>query len=136
LGLLQRLSEKKAGLYALQSTKSTMADGKLSGPIPSKPDILSQFTAEKQLPTLCGTEEGSESDSDGPCYSVLSEREKLLTVSIASLATFLSPLSASIYYPGIEAVARDLHVSNNTINLTITSFKVSFCVPFQANGRD
>jgi hypothetical protein len=110
-----------------------MADEKHSGPIPSKQDILSQFLAEKQLPTLCETEEGSEPESDGTCYSVLSERDKFLTVSIASLATFLSPVSASIYYPGIEAVARDLHVSNHTINLTVTSFKVSFCVPFQAN---
>ncbi|GIJ98261.1 hypothetical protein Aspvir_000377 [Aspergillus viridinutans] len=101
-----------------------MADGKHSASIPSKQDILGQFTAEEQLPTLCETEEGAESESAGPCYSVLSEREKLLTVSIASLATFLSPLSASIYYPSIEAVARDLHVSNNTINLTVTSFKV------------
>lgn len=113
-----------------------MADERHSGPIPSKQDILSQFPAEKQLPTLCETEEeGAEPESDGPCYSVLSEREKVLTVSIASLATFLSPLSASIYYPGIEAVARDLHVSNHTINLTVTSFKVSFCVPVQANGN-
>jgi hypothetical protein len=110
-----------------------MADEKHSGPIPSKQDILSQFLAEKQLPTFCETEEGSEPESDGTCYSVLSERDKFLTVSIASLATFLSPVSASIYYPGIEAVARDLHVSNHTINLTVTSFKVSFCVPFQAN---
>lgn len=112
-----------------------MTDGKHLGPIPSKQDIVSQFAAEKELSTVCETEEGAESKPEGPCYSVLSAKEKLLTVSIASLATFLSPLSASIYYPGIEAVARDLHVSNNTINLTVTSFKVSLCVPFQANGN-
>jgi hypothetical protein len=105
-----------------------MMDAKHLGPIPSKQDIVSQFAAEKGLSTECGREDGAESKPEGPCYSVLSAKEKLLTVSIASLATFLSPLSASIYYPGIEAVARDLHVSNNTINLTVTSFKVSLSV--------
>ncbi|KAJ5813808.1 quinidine resistance protein 2 [Penicillium pulvis] len=57
-------------------------------------------------------------------HRVLSTREKLLTVFVASLATFISPISASIFYPGVDALARNLHVSNTMINYTNTSFKV------------
>jgi hypothetical protein len=55
----------------------------------------------------------------------LSARQKLLTVFIASLATFVSPMSASIYYPSVDALRKDLHVSTAMINYTNTSFKVS-----------
>lgn len=74
----------------------------------------------------------NEWDRESPGLSVhrvLSTREKLLTVFVASLATFISPISASIFYPGVDALARNLHVSNTMINYTNTSFKVSCAVP-------
>ncbi|OQE29083.1 hypothetical protein PENFLA_c004G05757 [Penicillium flavigenum] len=57
-------------------------------------------------------------------HAALSTREKFLTVFAASLATFLSPMSASIFYPSVDALARDLGVSNTMINYTNTSFKL------------
>lgn len=43
---------------------------------------------------------------------------------MASWAGFFSPVSANIYFPALETLARDLHVSNSLINLTLTSYMI------------
>lgn len=58
-------------------------------------------------------------------YTVFSERRKKWTIAIASLVTFVSPVSSNIYYPALNDMASDLHVSSSDINLTITAFMVS-----------
>lgn len=68
------------------------------------------------------------SEASAP-FSILSERRKIWTITIASLVTFLSPVSGSIYYPAINQLAHDLHVTPAKINLTITAFLVWLCLP-------
>jgi predicted MFS family arabinose efflux permease len=58
-------------------------------------------------------------------YCVFSEREKREVVFTASMVAFLAPVSASIYYPAVLPLSRDLHVSTTTVNLTITVYMVS-----------
>lgn len=43
---------------------------------------------------------------------------------MASWAGFFSPVSANIYFPALNTLARDLHVSNTLINLTLTSYMI------------
>lgn len=59
-----------------------------------------------------------------PPYTVLSEREKISNIILCSAVTFLSPVAANMYYPALGPLARDMNVSQSTINLTITVFKV------------
>ena len=63
------------------------------------------------------------SDLDAP-FTILSESRKRWTITIASLVTFVSPVSANIYYPALNTLAHDLHVSPVKINLTIMLFMV------------
>lgn len=63
------------------------------------------------------------SDPDAP-FTVLSETKKKWTITIASLVTFLSPVSANIYYPALNPLAHDLHVTSEQITLSITVFMV------------
>ena len=86
---------------------------------------------EMQSSTTCLSTESQTSCSAGelcvddiPPYTTLPEGKKILTLVIASLAAFLSPVSANIYYPALNPLAQDLHVSKSMINLTITSFMV------------
>ncbi|KAJ5766580.1 major facilitator superfamily domain-containing protein [Penicillium nucicola] len=64
-----------------------------------------------------------ESDPDAP-FTILSETRKKWTITIASLVTFVSPVSTNIYYPALNPLAHDLHVSPNKIILTITVFMI------------
>ena len=65
------------------------------------------------------------SDSqDNVPYSLFSPSAKRWTVALIALAGFFSPLSANIYFPALNYVARDLHVSLELINITITAYLI------------
>ncbi|KAE8131250.1 MFS general substrate transporter [Aspergillus pseudotamarii] len=57
-------------------------------------------------------------------YTILSEREKICTILIASFSGFLSPISATIYFPALNVLADKLHVSPSEINLSITVYMI------------
>ena len=57
-------------------------------------------------------------------YSVFSKSQKRMIVFLAAFAAMFSPLSSFIYYPAITAMSKDLHVSIEKINLTITSYMI------------
>jgi hypothetical protein len=68
---------------------------------------------------------------DQPPHTILTEKEKIFTIIMASFAAFISPVSASIYYPALNELAQDLHVTVSTINLTITVYMV--CIKTKSN---
>ncbi|KAI2709098.1 hypothetical protein CBS147332_6157 [Penicillium roqueforti] len=55
-------------------------------------------------------------------YSVFTPTQKRLIILTAALASSFSPLSANIYYPALNSIAKDLGVSPSRINLTITTY--------------
>lgn len=59
-----------------------------------------------------------------PVYSVFSDRQRKFIIPMVACAGFFSTLSANIYFPALNALARDLKVSNGLINLTLTSYMV------------
>ncbi|KAJ5099095.1 hypothetical protein N7532_006096 [Penicillium argentinense] len=60
---------------------------------------------------------------DAP-FTILSERHKKWTIAITSLVTFVSPVSANIYYPALNEMASELGTTSSKINLTITAFMI------------
>lgn len=68
---------------------------------------------------------GNECDkNDDAPYCSLSERRKISVMLIASFSGIISPISASIYYPALPTLAKDMHVSISLINLTIMTYLV------------
>jgi hypothetical protein len=61
-----------------------------------------------------------------------SPNNKKFIILTASTAAFFSPLASNIYLPGLNLLARDLHVSDSKINLTGTTYLVSGL--FDASG--
>ncbi|KAK2053263.1 major facilitator superfamily transporter [Colletotrichum caudatum] len=57
-------------------------------------------------------------------YSRFAPAQRIVIIAVASTIGLLSPLSSNLYTPAIPAVARDLNVSADAINLTITSYLV------------
>lgn len=60
----------------------------------------------------------------GPAYSVFSDRQRGYIVFMVACAGFFSPLSASIYFPALNALSKDLRVSNGLINLSLTTYMI------------
>ncbi|KAK5633704.1 hypothetical protein RRF57_009418 [Xylaria bambusicola] len=60
----------------------------------------------------------------GKKYSIFTTFEKRAIVLGAAAGAFFSPLSAQIYFPALEALSRDLHISINEVNLTVTTYMI------------
>jgi len=63
-------------------------------------------------------------ESIAPAWSVFTTKQKRWIVFLTAWAGFFSPLSASIYFPALIQLSRDLKVSSSSINLTLTSFMI------------
>ncbi|KAI1497753.1 major facilitator superfamily transporter [Biscogniauxia marginata] len=59
-----------------------------------------------------------------PKYSVLTTWQKRGVVLGAAAGAFFSPLSGQIYFPALNLLARDLRVSVDQINLTVTTYMI------------
>lgn len=79
----------------------------------------SNVDAEKTFGTVPA---GTDSES---LFSVFTLTEKKFIILTISFIGLVSPLSASIYFPAINTLAKDLHVSTSDINLTVTTYLVS-----------
>jgi predicted MFS family arabinose efflux permease len=55
-------------------------------------------------------------------YSVFTRAEKWCIVALASYAAWFSTLSSFIYFPAIPTLSKDLGVSVNKIDLTVTTY--------------
>lgn len=58
-------------------------------------------------------------------YSSFSSLQKKYIVFTASGAGLFSSLSAQIYFPALNTLAKELNVTSSMINLTVTSYMVS-----------
>ncbi|KAI0483283.1 MFS general substrate transporter [Xylariaceae sp. FL0804] len=57
-------------------------------------------------------------------YSIFDKRQKALIVVLVSTAATFSGFAGNSYFPALPAIARDLHVSEELVNLTVTSYLI------------
>ncbi|WYZ45118.1 hypothetical protein EsH8_VIII_000434 [Colletotrichum jinshuiense] len=102
-------------------------------PIPSASDPGLVDEKEQNEATTDGgpgtTQEQADPESltrqpSGPAYSVFSPSTKRWVAFMASVACFVPPMSANIYYPVLAPIADDLGVSIALVNLTVTSYMI------------
>ena len=62
--------------------------------------------------------------SSRPIHTIFGKKQKMFIILMAGLGAFFSPLTASIYFPALNAIAADLHVSAELVNLTMTTYMI------------
>ena len=62
-------------------------------------------------------------ESEAP-YSIFTHAQKISIVLAVSFMGIISPLSGSAYLPALPQISADLHVSNDLINITVTTYLV------------
>jgi MFS family permease len=62
-------------------------------------------------------------NSDAP-WSIWSSKQRKFIILSASFASLLSPLSGQIYFPALDTIAKDLHVTDSQVNISITTFLI------------
>lgn len=58
-------------------------------------------------------------------FTIFTLNEKRFMVFILAFAALFSPFSSTIYYPALDPLAKELHVTDSLINITITTFMAS-----------
>ena len=119
------LSRKDAGLGEPDNTEEN--DVEISAHGPEDQVIGSRAPAqEKDASAPSATEdlEALHRAPSGPVYSVFNERQRRFIVIMVACGGFFSPLSANIYFPALTALSADLRVSNELINLSLTSYMI------------
>lgn len=99
---------------------SAQTNDRICAPI-SEPQIWGEPRAEED-------EQGSQREAitqDTPPYSAFSRNQKRWIILIAALAGWFSTASSFIYFPAIPFLAKDLHDSIESINLTVTSYLIA-----------
>lgn len=62
--------------------------------------------------------------SSGPVYSAFSPGMKKWIITVVTFTSFISPMTANIYFPALNPIAKDLGVSVTLINLTLTTYMI------------
>lgn len=57
-------------------------------------------------------------------YSIFDKRQKALIILIVSIAATFSGFASNIYFPALPTIARDLGISVELVNLTVTSYLI------------
>ncbi|KAI4794103.1 MFS general substrate transporter, partial [Aureobasidium sp. EXF-8845] len=57
-------------------------------------------------------------------HSIFDKRQKVIIVSIVSIAATFSGFASNIYFPALPTIAHDLHVSIELVNLSVTAYLV------------
>lgn len=65
----------------------------------------------------------SQMPSEAP-YSIFSKATKVFIIVMVSISALISPLAATVYYPVLNSLAKELHVSNSAITISITTYMV------------
>jgi hypothetical protein len=60
-----------------------------------------------------------------PPYSIFSTKAKIFIVVMVSISALVSPFAATLFYPALNTLADQLHVSESLITLSVTTYMVS-----------
>jgi hypothetical protein len=97
------------------------------GPDPTNKSWLDLPRSQQQSPASFDKENAQYNANNAP-YSAFSKPSKRWITVLVAMAGFFSPLSANIYFPALDYIARDLHVSLELMNLTITAYLICQCI--------
>ena len=96
----------------------------------SGPELTIEAPSVEEKATDVDKEEASAAaTSNGPEWSVWSPKEKKMIIFAASFGSLFSPMTGQIYLPALNTIAKDLHVSNSLVVLSITTYLVSLLIP-------
>jgi hypothetical protein len=102
--------------------KAAINPPKVTDDVPVETDHSEKEQSDDSQPTDV-LKKTTTSASDKP-YSIFTPWQKRFIILAASTGSFISPLTSNIYFPALNTIASDLHVSISQINLTITTYMV------------
>lgn len=94
------------------------------------PDAIIASSAESPSNNDNPTDNGSRSkenpsqNAEAARHSVFSKGPRIWIVTMAAVCGMVSPLSGNIFYPALNPLSVDLHVSQSLINISLTTYMI------------
>jgi MFS family permease len=85
-------------------------------PASSHDDLDTSIAREKPV------SEEHQPEQNMDAYSVFTRAEKGIIVFLIASAGFFSPFTAFVYFPALQSIAAELHVSIEMMNITVTAY--------------
>lgn len=64
--------------------------------------------------------------SSGPPYTIYNHTTKMFILASVSVSSLISPFGATTFYPALNTLADQLNVTPTMVNLSLTTYMVSF----------
>ncbi|KAI6777964.1 Quinidine resistance protein-like protein [Emericellopsis cladophorae] len=96
-------------------------------PTSTRPSALERFSSivgDSTMPDPQAEDDQMSRVSSGPAYSTFSPAMKTWITVMLSVGSFISPMTANIYFPALNPIAEDLGVSLSLVNLTLTTYMI------------
>ncbi|KXL50346.1 hypothetical protein M433DRAFT_74480 [Acidomyces richmondensis BFW] len=98
----------------------------------TQPESVQQDTPSTQPPTPeADALEAGRNGPDlsrtvsAPPYSIYSPKAKSFIVAMVSVSSLISPFGATTFYPALDVLAAELHVTPSLINLALTTYMIA-----------
>ena len=91
-----------------------------------EPAVLEHSPSVVPDSTLPGLDDANHMSrmSSGPPYSAFTPAMKKWITVMVAVGSFISPVTANIYFPALNSIAEDLRVSTSLVNLTLTTYMI------------
>ncbi|TID15084.1 MFS general substrate transporter [Venturia nashicola] len=104
----------------------------IRGTEPIRPTSKNHGFKEPEIRTE-GQQEDSNANSlsridSGPPYSIFTTKAKIFIVILVSVSALVSPFAATLFYPALNVLAVQLHVSESLITLSVTTYMLAQAV--------
>ena len=61
-----------------------------------------------------------------PPYTIFNHKTKIFIVASVSVSSLISPFGATTFYPALNVLAKQLHVTPTQVNLALTTYMVCY----------
>ena len=87
-------------------------------------DITKELESTDSSQAMQGDALARVASGSGPPHSIFSKSSKIFIVFLVSLSALVSPFAATLFYPALNVLAKQLNVTQSMVNLSITTYMV------------
>ncbi|CAO3646169.1 unnamed protein product [Cunninghamella blakesleeana] len=120
LNILSRKTKIETNESPGDENKNTSSDGSIQTTNKIKIILVNEQDEEKSEYLKPNNSHQNESP-----YSIFSTRKKTFIVILIAITSFISTVSANIYFPILKTISEELQTSIDLINLTVTAYMIS-----------
>lgn len=112
-------------------TNSTNLGGDITGDSPDENSLIrnnNELQNQRTTPDVANVDNEKQQQTPLPRpaapHSIFPRGKRIFIIAMAATCGLVSPLSGNIFYPALNPLSHDLHVSSSLINISLTTYMI------------